>query len=94
MRLKVTSDWTDGATAEITVTNLSNKDLNGWECTFTTNRNITSIWSADLKSSNGTTYTISNPTWQPELKAGESYTFGCALGSGPADVVVTGVSVQ
>lgn len=94
VRLKVTSDWTDGATAEITVTNLSNKDLNGWECTFTTNRNITSIWSADLKSSNGTTYTISNPTWQPELKAGESYTFGCALGSGPADVVVTGVSVQ
>lgn len=92
--LKVISDWTDGATAEITVTNLSDKDLNGWECSLTTNREMTSVWSADLKESKGTTYTISNPAWQPVLKSGESYTFGCALGSGPADVTVTDASIQ
>ncbi len=59
--VKVVSDWTSGATAEITVTNLTGKDLNGWTCTFTTDRSITSIWSANLVSQEGNTYTVSNP---------------------------------
>lgn len=92
--LKVVSDWTDGATAEITVTNLTDKDLNGWNCTLTTNHEITAVWSANLQSSSGMTYTIANPTWQPVLRAGESYTFGCSLGSGPADVTVTNATLQ
>ncbi len=92
--IKVVSDWTDGATVEVTVTNLTGKDLNGWTCTFTTNRPITSLWSAKLVSQNGNTYTVSNPDWQPNLAAGASYTFGCNMGSGPANVTATNVSLK
>ena len=92
--IKVVSDWIEGATAEITVTNLTGKDLNGWTCTFTTARPITSLWSATMVSQNGNTYTISNPDWQPNLAAGESYTFGCNMGSGPSSVTVSSVSLK
>ena len=94
VRVKIVSDWTDGATAEVTVTNLTGKALSGWICTFTTNRAITSLWSAKLVSQNGNTYTISNPDWKPDLAAGESYTFGCNMGSGSSNVTVSNVSLK
>ena len=94
IKVKIISDWTDGATAEITVTNLTGKALNGWTCTFTTNRPITSLWSAKLVSQNGNTYTISNPDWQPNLAPGASYTFGCNMGSGPSSVTISNASLK
>lgn len=92
--LKVVSDWTDGATAEITVTNLTGNDLNNWTCRFTTNREITQVWNANLVSSEGTTYTITGPEWNGYLAAGESYTFGCSMGSGTANVEITEASLN
>ncbi len=94
MSIKIFSDWSDGATADITITNNTGKNLNGWTCTFTTNRPISSIWNAELVSSNGTTYTISSPSWQSNLAAGASYTFGCNMGSGPANVTITNISLK
>ena len=94
IKVQIVSDWTSGATANITVTNLTGKALNGWTCTFTLDRPITSLWSATLVSQVGNTYTIANPDWQPHLAAGESYTFGCNLGSGPAQVTVTGQTLK
>ena len=94
VKVQIVSDWTSGATANITVTNLTGKALNGWTCTFTLDRPITSLWSATLVSQVGNTYTIANPDWQPHLAAGESYTFGCNLGSGPAQVTVTGQTLK
>ncbi len=94
IKVKIISDWTDGATAEITVTNLTGKALNGWTCTFSTSRPITSLWSAKLVSQSGNTYTISNPDWQPNLAAGASYTFGCNMGSGSSSVTVSNVSLK
>lgn len=92
--IKVVSDWTDGGTADVTITNLTGKALNGWTCTFTSSRSITSVWNAQLISENGNTYTIGNPDWQPSLAAGESYTFGCSMGSGLANVIVTNASLK
>ena len=92
--VKVISDWSDGATGEITITNTTGKALSGWTCTFTTNRPITAFWNATLVSSNGNTYTITNPSWQTDLAAGESFTTGCAFGSGTSDVTVTNVSLK
>ncbi len=92
--IKIFSDWSDGATADITITNTTGKDLNGWTCTFTIDRPISSIWNAELVGSNGNTYTISNPTWQPNLAAGANYTFGCNMGSGSANVTITNVSLK
>ena len=94
IKVQIVSDWTSGATANITVTNLTGKALNGWTCTFTLNRPIASLWSATLVSQVGSTYTIANPDWQPNLAAGESYTFGCNLGSGPATVTATNASLK
>ena len=92
--IKVTSDWGDGAVADIIITNTTGKDLNGWTCTFTTDRPITSIWNAKIVSSNGNTYTVTNPDWQTYLPTGGSYTFGCQLGSGSSNVSVTNVSLK
>ncbi len=94
VKVTIVSDWTSGATANITVTNLTGKALNGWTCTFTIDRPIASLWSATLVSQVGNTYTVSNPDWQPNLAVGESYTFGCNLGSGPATVTVTGQTLK
>lgn len=92
--VKITSDWTDGATGELTFTNTTGETLNGWTCTFTSSREITSFWNAVLVSQSGNTYTISNPTWQSEWKAGESFTTGCAFGKGTSDVTITNVTIQ
>lgn len=92
--VKITSDWTDGATGEITFTNTTGKTLNGWTCTFTSNREITNFWNAQLVSQNGNTYTISNPTWQTEWKAEESFTTGCSFGKGEVDVTITDVLIK
>lgn len=92
--IKVVSDWTDGATAEITVTNLTGKDLNGWTCEFTTNREITQVWNANLVNSNGLTYTMTSPEWNGYLAKDASYTFGCSMGSGSANVEITNSSLK
>ena len=94
LSIAINSDWGQGAVANVTITNNTGKDLNGWQCTFTINRPITQVWSADLVSSEGSTYTISNPAWQPNLKAGESYTFGCMLGSGEASVNAVNMTLK
>lgn len=92
--IKVMSDWGEGATAEITVTNTTGKDLNGWTCTFTINRPITDVWNAEMISQNGEVYTVANPSWQPNLAKGESISFGCSLGSGNGDVTITSATLQ
>lgn len=94
MAVKVVSDWNSGATVEFTIKNTTGKDLNGWTCTFTINRPIDSIWSAELANQSGKTYTITNPAWQPQLAAGESYTFGGNLGSGVSEVIITDVTIR
>ncbi|WP_054741483.1 endo-1,4-beta-xylanase [Cellulosilyticum ruminicola] len=94
LSIVINSDWGQGAVANVTITNNTGKDLDGWNCTFTTNRPITQVWSANLISNGENTYTISNPEWQPNLKAGESYTFGCMLGSGDASVNAVNVTLK
>nr|WP_302597437.1 RICIN domain-containing protein [uncultured Cellulosilyticum sp.] len=92
--VEIISDWSDGATGEVTITNTTGKALDGWTCTFTTSRPITAFWNATLISSDGNTYTITNPSWQTQLEAGESFTTGCAFGSGTSDVSVTNISLK
>ena len=94
INIKVLSDWGDGATADIKVTNTTGAALNNWTCTFTTNREITSVWNAELVSKNGNTYTVTAPSWQTGLAVGASYTFGCSLGSGDGNVTVTNASFK
>lgn len=92
--IKVNSDWGSGATAEITVTNTTGKDLEGWTCTFASNRPITQVWSGELTNSEENTYTVTNPSWQPHLAVGESYTFGCMMGSGDSNVTLTDATLK
>lgn len=92
--IKVTSDWGDGAVADIIVTNTTGKDLDNWTCTFTINRPITAIWNATIVSQQGNTYTVTGPNWQTSLAKGASCTFGCQLGSGSSNVTVSDVSLK
>lgn len=81
--MEVTSEWSNGAICNITVTNQSGKDLTeGWTLDFDLNRQIKSIWCADLKESKEGHYTVTNPNWKPVLADGESYTFGILTDAG------------
>ncbi|WP_083461274.1 RICIN domain-containing protein [Cellulosilyticum ruminicola] len=91
---KVTSDWGSGAVADFTVINTTGKDLNNWICTFTTNRKITSVWNATIVAEEGNTYTITGPSWQANLGAGQSYTFGCQLESGSGEIIIANVVLK
>lgn len=92
--VKVVSDWGSGATAEITITNTTNSTLNNWTCTFTTDRPITAIWNGTIANQSGNTYTVTPPSWQASLAPGESCTLGGQLGSGPASVTISNVSIK
>jgi len=94
LKVNVISDWGSGASVEFVVTNNTGHDLNGWTCTFTLNRSLDSIWNVEMNGNEGTTYTVSNPEWKPNLATGESFSFGGNIGNGPDSIVVTNVSIR
>ncbi len=70
----VTSDWGNGFQGQITVTNKSGRDINGWTLTFETNNKITSLWGAELAGQTGNIVTVKSPSWASNLANGTSVT--------------------
>ncbi len=72
-----TSDWGSGFGGEFTVTNPMSVPLTTWTVVFTlpATEKITSLWNANLSTS-GTTYTVSNLSWNAPLAPGTSASFG------------------
>jgi len=70
------SDWGDGYTGQITITNNTDRDIEGWHLTFNFDREITSIWNAVVEKHNGNKYYIANAGYNSVIYAGESITLG------------------
>ena len=74
----VTSDWSTGFTANITITNTGTATLNGWTLTFSfpsTGQRVGQGWSATYNQT-GTAVTATNVSYNGGLAPGASTSFG------------------
>lgn len=70
------NDWGSGFTAQITITNNTNDDIEGWHLLFDFDKEMTSIWNAVIESYEDGRYTISNAEYNSVIPANGSITFG------------------
>ena len=73
----VTDQWSNGFTANVTVTNLTGANLNGWQViwTFPGNQVVNSLWNGTASQS-GKTVFVSNASWNAALANGAATAFG------------------
>ncbi|MEO8205032.1 MAG: glycoside hydrolase family 9 protein [Chthoniobacterales bacterium] len=74
----VTSDWGSGFTGTVTIKNKTAQKLNDWNLGFNYDRNVDSIWNAQVISKTGTTYKFNagTSTWNKDIPANGSVSFG------------------
>lgn len=75
----ITSDWGSGANYAITITNNTDKDINGWNLFFKFDREIKSNSDATLTVENGV-YKLTNKPWNGIIKKGESISLNGSCG--------------
>ena len=90
--MKVTSNWTSGYTAEVTITNSGTTAINGWTLDFDLPATIVNIWNGEISKKTGNRYTIRNLSYNGTIQPGQSVTFGFqATGTGSAARTISNV---
>jgi len=82
---RVSNQWHDGFTGDVTVRNLGNVPWNGWIAAwnFASNQQITNLWNGAVNQS-GQAVQVANASWNGTVAAGGSTSFGFqAAYSGP-----------
>ena len=79
----ITSNWESGFNGAMTVT-AGSSPLSGWTVEFDSTASISSIWNAVIVSHVGNHYVVKNASWNAQVAAGQSVSFGfqAAPGSG------------
>ncbi|MEL7034214.1 MAG: glycoside hydrolase family 9 protein [Cyanobacteria bacterium J06592_8] len=72
----VTEDWGWGFTGKVSLTNLSNQALEGWNIELDAPFEISQIWNAEISDQQGQQYQISNVDWNEVIQPGSSIEFG------------------
>ena len=96
----IQNDWGSGFTAEFTINNQGPSLINGWSFEFELDRNITSLWNAQLIRREGSRYTVKNDGWNSSIAGGSSTSFGFQADPGGVDlgdlglVQINGVTIQ
>jgi hypothetical protein len=74
---KITNQWSGGFQADVALTNTGTTAWSGWSLSwaFADGQKITQAWNADATQS-GTTVTAKNLTWNANVAAGSSVSFG------------------
>lgn len=77
MTYRITNQWSGGFQADVALTNTGTTAWSGWSLSwpFTDGQQITQAWNADATQS-GTTVTAKNLTWNANVAAGSSVSFG------------------
>ncbi|MFM7149243.1 MAG: cellulose binding domain-containing protein, partial [Gemmataceae bacterium] len=73
---RVTNNWGSGLQGQMQIRNEEVAGLSGWTLEFDYAGTISSIWDAQLVSRVGNHYQIKNATWNKDLPAGGSVSFG------------------
>ncbi|MFG2366317.1 cellulose binding domain-containing protein [Streptomyces mirabilis] len=74
---RITNQWSGGFQADVALTNTGTTAWSGWSLSwpFTDGQQITQAWNADATQT-GTTVTAKNLTWNANVAAGSSVSFG------------------
>lgn len=76
-------DWGNGFQGQISITNNGDSNLVNWDLDFDLPTGISNIWDAEIIANNNGRYTVQNESYNREIAAGETITFGfIADGSG------------
>ena len=70
------SDWGSGYSAQITITNNTDKPFEAWHLSFDFDRNIDSIWNAVIEEHTDNKYYISNADYNSVIPANGSISLG------------------
>lgn len=81
----VTNDWGTGFSSTITINNNTDKDLEDWVLEFDFDRNITEIWNGIIEKHEGNHYVIKNTTYNADIVAGQTVSFGFNGSEGKLD---------
>ena len=73
---QVKSDWGTGFSGEVTLINRSPYLLNGWNLTFQLGGQISTFWNVKPGTQQGSTYQVSNETYNQAIAPGQQVTFG------------------
>lgn len=73
----ITSSWSDGYVAEVTIKNTGDYKIDNWCLAFSLENSIANIWNAKLDNK-GTTnrYIVKNNQYNQDIEVGEDVTFG------------------
>ncbi|MEO1669328.1 MAG: cellulose binding domain-containing protein [Cyanobacteria bacterium J06631_2] len=88
-------DWGNGFQGQISITNNGDSNLVNWDLDFDLASGISNIWDAQIVSTNDGRYTVQNESWNREIAAGETITFGFigdSSGSTPQNFSIDGSS--
>ncbi|KST62343.1 hypothetical protein BC008_09230 [Mastigocoleus testarum BC008] len=72
----VKSEWKNGFTGNLEITNTGDKAINGWKLEFDAPFEMKNIWGAEILSHEGNRYEISNADWNGSLAPGSSIELG------------------
>jgi hypothetical protein len=88
----VSSEWGNGFSGAIRITNNKNTAINGWSISwqFSDGTKITNSWNANLSGSNP--YSASNLSWNGTIQPGQSVEFGYNATKGGSSVNVPTIS--
>ncbi len=95
VRLVINSDWTNGFTATITMTNNDTRPMTNWKMEFDFDGALASIWDAKQLSRVGNHWTFGDNGWNATIPANGSVSFGFVATPGatmpkPVNMVWTG----
>ncbi|MFM2313849.1 MAG: hypothetical protein RLZZ04_3125 [Cyanobacteriota bacterium] len=69
-------DWGSGFQGEISITNNSDRNIDSWNLEFDFPNQINNIWDGAIEENQQGNYVISHTTWNREIAAGKTITFG------------------
>nr|WP_232786762.1 Calx-beta domain-containing protein [Mycolicibacterium aurum] len=89
----VSDNWGSGFTGAVTVT-AGSSGLNGWTVEFDTPAQISNIWNAEIVSRVGTRYVVRNVSYNANVAAGQTVSFGFQATPGGGSATATNFSVN
>ncbi len=93
VRYTVNDNWGSGFTASVAVT-AGADGMNGWTVEFDSPAQISNIWNAEIVSRVGNHYVVRNASYNAQVAAGQTVTFGFQASPGGGSATATNFTVN
>ncbi len=92
-QFSVTDNWGSGFVGNVNVA-AGQSALDGWTVEFDSPAQIVNIWNGEIASRTGNHYVVRNASWNGQVAAGQSTSFGFEATPGGAQAVITNLVVN